>query len=716
MEAPGGRNRTVVLVTTLVLLLANLAPLAADAVTTSVPVGTNPTGVAVNTDTRRVYVANRGSNSVTVIDADTNSVIATIPEGGVPSAVAINPRTNRVYVTNLIRTVSVIDGASNAIVASIGVGLGPFSVAVNQETDRVYVANHYDHNVSVIDSLTNSVIATIDTPGGPNGIAVNPRTNRVYVTNGASGSISVIDGSSNAVVAVAATAEGPYGVAVNAETNRLYVATSPTLTVMDATTLQLISTIEAGGASDVAVNPVLDRVYVGRIGENKVSVIDGHTNTELGFVDLGTFPAGIDVDPRTNKVYVPKYFASAVAVILLSDPSAPTITPTVSPAPNANGWNKESVSLTWTLSDAESGISSTSGCGPSTFTAGTEGTFPTICTATNGDGLSASGSIRIKIDKTPPTVTATATTASGDRYFPGSWTSNAVTVHYSCFDLRLPTVASSGLASCTGDQTFTDEGSITTSGTAIDNADNTATALFGPIHIDRTPPTITARATTADGNQYLAGAWTAQTVTVHYDCADPVSGIAFCTSDQVFSYDSSADGTIAAGSAMDNARQTSSTTFGPIRIDRTAPTIAFSGNAGTYEVDQTVTITCQASDTVSGIATTTCPTVAAGPATDYVGTSPTTNVTLTATAADHAGNSTSATTSFTVAVTSDGICRLTASLSHGDFLCARVRSIASAPNAPAKAGELRAFDSILAAQQDVSEELAALLSRLVRLL
>jgi hypothetical protein len=44
-------------------------------------------------------------------------------------------------------------------------------------------------------------------------------------------------------------------------------------------------------------------------------------------------------------------------------------------------------------------------------------------------------------------------------------------------------------------------------------------------------------------------------------------------------------------------------------VDETPPTITFSGNQGTYTVDQTVNITCSASDVLSGVATSSCPTI-----------------------------------------------------------------------------------------------------------
>jgi len=69
-------------------------------------------------------------------------------------------------------------------------------------------------------------------------------------------------------------------------------------------------------------------------------------------------------------------------------------------------------------------------------------------------------------------------------------------------------------------------------------------------------------------------------------------------------------------------------------------------------------------------------------------------------------------------VDADGICRLTASLGTADAICAHVTSIATAPNARAKAGKLEGFDNFLAAQSgtSIAADLATLLSRLAHLL
>src|SRR5438045_8576841 len=71
----------------------------------------------------RAYVANLCANTVSVIDTDTNAVIATIPVGPAPFLMAATPDGTRVYVTNRGgNTVSVIDTATNTVVSTIIVG------------------------------------------------------------------------------------------------------------------------------------------------------------------------------------------------------------------------------------------------------------------------------------------------------------------------------------------------------------------------------------------------------------------------------------------------------------------------------------------------------------------------------------------------------------------------------------------------------------------
>ena len=88
-------------------------------VTATLPVGKDLQAAAVDPGTHTVYVTNDGGvapgggiehGTVSVIDASARTVTATVPVGHQPSRVAVDPGTHTVYVTNRgDDTVSVIE-------------------------------------------------------------------------------------------------------------------------------------------------------------------------------------------------------------------------------------------------------------------------------------------------------------------------------------------------------------------------------------------------------------------------------------------------------------------------------------------------------------------------------------------------------------------------------------------------------------------------------
>src|SRR5690242_18774057 len=81
------------------LLISNAVPVQAQTVTASLPTGANPRAIAVNVSANKIYTANFGSNTVSVIDGAADSV-TTIPVGMNPVAIAVNGALNRAYVAN----------------------------------------------------------------------------------------------------------------------------------------------------------------------------------------------------------------------------------------------------------------------------------------------------------------------------------------------------------------------------------------------------------------------------------------------------------------------------------------------------------------------------------------------------------------------------------------------------------------------------------------
>src|SRR3984893_491469 len=111
---------------------------------------------------QNIYITNQGSNNVSVIDTATNTVTATIPVGSQPQGVAVAPHRSKAYVANAnSNNVSVIDTATNTVTATIPVGTFPDGLAVTPHGRKVYVTNNGSNNVSEIDTATNTVSATI---------------------------------------------------------------------------------------------------------------------------------------------------------------------------------------------------------------------------------------------------------------------------------------------------------------------------------------------------------------------------------------------------------------------------------------------------------------------------------------------------------------------------------------------------------------------------
>ena len=159
------------------------------------------------------------------------------------------------------------------------------------------------------------------------------------------------------------------------------------------------------------------------------------------------------------------------------DKIPPVITGTPSPAPNSNGWNNSNVTVSFTCSDAQSGIESCSG--PETVT--NEGADQSVTgTARDKAGNTASATVHVSLDKGSPSITAAQAPAPNA----AGWNNGDVTVSFTCSDDL------SGIATCSSAQTVTTDGANrSVSGTAADRAGNSST-VSASVNLDKTPPVL----------------------------------------------------------------------------------------------------------------------------------------------------------------------------------------------------------------------------------
>ena len=179
------------------------------------------------------------------------------------------------------------------------------------------------------------------------------------------------------------------------------------------------------------------------------------------------------------------------------DPTPPVVTPVYSPAIPATGWFRGSVTLSWLVVDPESIILNMTGCDVKTFTTDTPGT-PVTCSA-ESDGGTNSGTVRIKLDRTPPAVTATPERAADAN----GWYNQPVTVAFAGTD------ATSGIAACSPATRYggPDIATASVAGSCTDHAGNSAAAAVA-FKYDATAPSVSS-VTTKLGNRSVQVAWRA---------------------------------------------------------------------------------------------------------------------------------------------------------------------------------------------------------------
>ena len=285
---------------------------------------------------QNAYITNAGSNTVSVIDTSTNQVTTTIPVGSFPDGVAVSPDGRRAYITNTgSGTVSVIDTATNKVIATILTSAQSVGIAVSPDGRRVYTANLLDQSISVIDTGTNTLIATVPVSIFPYDVKVAGK--KIYVTNctaqcssSSPGTVTVLDAATDKVIAtipVAPTTNAP-GLAVSPDGQKIYVTNeiSDNVPVIDTATDTVTATIPLGNSTSAAVSPDGRKIYIPN-RDNNVAVVDAATNmviTTTGFINGGLL--GVSVTPDGRKVFVANFDANTVSVI---DTATDTLTATI---------------------------------------------------------------------------------------------------------------------------------------------------------------------------------------------------------------------------------------------------------------------------------------------------------------------------------------------------------------------------------------------------
>jgi YVTN family beta-propeller protein len=315
-------------------------------VVTTIPVGTHPKGVVFNRGNQRVYVAMFDASCIQTINgADLTLGTCAYSQGLHPNHLALWGYDN-LYVTNRdSNSVSLLDANTMQVLGWIPAGNLPWSVIA--ANDKVFVGNFGSSSIGVYDLHLDSLLATIPLANDAPALMTFGYWG-VYAPGWQTGALYVVNTGDESVTSPVSIGPGAFAVAENLHSRDIFVGNrlDNSLHVFAKDGFVTVRTIPLPGpAYGIAVNYKTDHVFVVDALNDVVYVLDTEsgqllTTLEVGHQDRDHGGQGIVIDPESNRVYVTNYAAGSLTVIqdvYANAPPTPTPTPTATPTTPSTG-------------------------------------------------------------------------------------------------------------------------------------------------------------------------------------------------------------------------------------------------------------------------------------------------------------------------------------------------------------------------------------------
>lgn len=351
------------------------------------------------------YVANSGSNTVTVLDLVAIRPDRTITVADNPVALALSPSRNELYVLSAERdqrpgVLSTIDLATDAVTATIPVGRGPVALALDPAGHRAYVANQLSNSVSVLDLDARRHLTTLPTGKAPSGVAVASDDRTLLVTNAGSGSVSLFSilpiGPPLTLRATIGDCPGATSPVILPNASRAFAACAEGHQVLSLSLALPLNDYNARQDSALTADHALALLDVGQHpthltlkpdgGElfasnstsNSVSEISTYTNEVGGTYPIGNNPAHGVISADGSALWIANAGSESLSLYSIQDGRLASILRTGN-APNALAFSADEHLLL--AADSKSGdvalIRTDSKAGPTLFTILPAGNTPT---------------------------------------------------------------------------------------------------------------------------------------------------------------------------------------------------------------------------------------------------------------------------------------------------------------------------------------------------
>lgn len=282
-----------------------------------------------------LLVANKGDQTIGIIDPEAGREIATVKESGFTVHEVIASPDGRyayapIYGNSGVgkpgtdgETIDVVDIAARTVVRSLKLPrpARPHSVMFGPKDGRLYVTTELLNAVTVFDPKTLEVVASL--PAGQSEahmLALSHDGKRVYTANVGPGTVSVIDIASRQTLAVIPVSHETQRVAISMDDRYVFTAdqTRWQLAVIETATNKVTEWIALPGVA-YGTAPTLDgrSLLVTLPDLNSIGVLDIKTMKLARQIAVGKYPQEIVVRPDNKVAYVSCLKEGKVAVVSL---------------------------------------------------------------------------------------------------------------------------------------------------------------------------------------------------------------------------------------------------------------------------------------------------------------------------------------------------------------------------------------------------------------
>jgi YVTN family beta-propeller protein len=284
-----------------------------------------------------LIVANKGDNSMGIIDPESGKQTATVPEGGVTGhEVIASPDGKTAYVpiygnsgvgrpgtdgSNMV----VINIASREVTGNVdfGKGVRPHCPLFGPRNGLLYVTTELNNTVSIIDPKSLKIIGAVPTGQSESHmLVISHDGKRGYTANVGPGTVSVLDLDAKKTVAVIPISKTTQRISISPDDRLVFTAdqTSPRLAVIDTATNKVKQWVDLPApAYGTAVTPD-GRWLVAAIQKtNQVAAVDLQTMKVARTIDVPRIPQEVLIRPDNKVAYVSCDVSGQVAEIGLSD-------------------------------------------------------------------------------------------------------------------------------------------------------------------------------------------------------------------------------------------------------------------------------------------------------------------------------------------------------------------------------------------------------------